>query len=963
MADTQAQFLALKASAGSGKTFNLALRFIYLLFCGAKVHQILTLTFTKKASNEMRHRIYEQLHLLFMSFKQNTYSENLIYKALREKGLSHQMLYERIGVVYNEFIRSNPRITTIDAFFHTVLKKFCWYVGVSVYFEVGNTNQSSIDEIFLKRLHTNQIDEIVEFCFYNGLRIKDFLQLLHNLSLLPTQDIENAFANKADNVSHISFKSIEEAIRVRMKKIDDYIQSVEDGHKSLKKGFYKDSIQAIIDSPNYLLQWSDHSQSKKFDFSAFDNDRKEILASIQMYFAKKEQEALKQLEQYFRHFNRAKHIHNSQENVLSFTDVMLKNYELLALNDDRDFFYFRLDDKITHILLDEFQDTSLTQYQILYPLIHEIYSGNGRINDRSLFIVGDEKQSIYMFRGSFAAVFEEATKSFTQENLPFNYRSSQRVIAFNNHTFAKYYKNYIPQECPQDSKKEQGYVRVLEVAADNESLQMQVYNEVEALLHKGADENDIAILVFKNDDASLLKEYINAQNPHIHIITQASASLFEKKEVKILIYALTYIHLHTQLVSQDSNSAEGRARQISNALKLYEKKLCKLLGKSYADSKNIVSKINTIPRSSNMPISQVVLMLIEMFNIAHSACMLFLELSCEYASIESLLDEIPKLQCNAPTQSNNGVKIMTIHKSKGLEFKYVILCDRLSQSQANNDKFIYEYEGTHIKHIYYKMKGRENFDKQYNQALEAHKKRLEREEYNVLYVAFTRAKFGLSIAQKAKGSAFGILQLDTKGDEIPSLCNLQDAQATQVPLYILENMSSFGRQEVFLKYENEQEGILSMEQWHNIIFGNALHSVFEWYLGYGIAQEDVYHILLNRYGFALSDESISQAIKSAIGCIQSETFTALKKGKNIMCEVSYIAEGCLYRIDVLLYDDREWIVLDYKSGAANKETQAEQVKGYMKFLNTLDTKQNKDIRGFIVYPLKKPDGQFCEVHL
>ena len=82
-----------------------------------------------------------------------------------------------------------------------------------------------------------------------------------------------------------------------------------------------------------------------------------------------------------------------------------------------------------------------------------------------------------------------------------------------------------------------------------------------------------------------------------------------------------------------------------------------------------------------------------------------------------------------------------------------------------------------------------------------------------------------------------------------------------------------------------------------------------------------------------------------------------------MCEVSYIAEGCLYRIDVLLYDDREWIVLDYKSGAANKETQAEQVKGYMKFLNTLDTKQNKDIRGFIVYPLKKRDGQFCEVHL
>ncbi|RDU59220.1 RecB-like helicase [Helicobacter marmotae] len=957
MRESYSQYLALKASAGSGKTFNLALRFIYLLFCGANPNQILTLTFTKKASNEMRQRIYKNLQELKTCLEERNYANNHIYKDLLEKGLGHEYLSENIQRVYREFMESNPRIGTIDSFFHVILKKFCWYVGVSAYFEVGSLDEDAINECFLNVFSPDELDSFVNFCFYHGVKIGDFLTFLQELYSLPANDVKRALQTlKEAQDSSLSAQSIE-AIELEVKSLMESIaEHVSD--KRAKDHFLNKTCREIPKS-NYLLRWSEHRDLKKdaSSLNAITHVRDRIVELMSAYFVKKEQNVLGLVRAYLELYRQSMQKQLRAQNYLSHSDVALKSYELLQLNDDMmDFFYFRLDDKITHILLDEFQDTNLIQYQILLPLIEEIRAGVGRIGERSLFIVGDKKQSIYMFRGSFAGIFEEATKNFHEENLPYNFRSSAEVVSFNNQVFQKCYKDYEPQspKATDDSPIKQGYVRILPQAEDEDALKEQVYNELQALLDNGADENDITILVFTNDDALSLKEHINMRNAKIQVITETSASLFDKAEVKAMLYAFEYFKLSLVKTEQWG---------LRNALKLYEKRICKLLGYAYEDSTKVYEVLKSID-TSLLP-AEIVLALIEGFGLSQNTALRFLELSCEYVSIDSLLEAVSKITCNAPAQSNRGVKIMTIHKSKGLEFKHVIVCDRMRKPKADSNKFICSYQGIHIQHIYYKLQGRERFDTNYANALESYKERLKQEAYNVLYVAFTRAAYGLSIApmQSSKHkSQFEILSLEERYDELGQFDRVEKPKEQHIgQKNVLQDMQYFGKQSEFLKHERESHAeVLSIEQWHNIKFGEALHSVFELYLGYKMPEEDIESVLFNRYGFALSKESIAQAMKYTLSCIQSPFFMEISAGKSVACEVSYITEDCLYRIDTLLYDEKEYCVLDYKSGTGNFETQKEQVMSYMKFLDSMDSRR---VRGFIVYPLKEDKERFCEVSL
>jgi len=203
--------------------------------------------------------------------------------------------------------------------------------------------------------------------------------------------------------------------------------------------------------------------------------------------------ALKELVDIYAKSKKALYMDDSE---LSFNDVTYLVYEILRVLDDSEFLYFRLDSQIEHMLLDEFQDTSILQYEILRPLINEITSGNGIFDNGSFFFVGDVKQSIYRFRGGVSALFDTVREenSTHVEKLLTNYRSQKEVVEFVNGVFEQKIKNYTHQLSRAEANG--GYVEVMQ---NDEPLQ-EVVTQVQRFLELGADINEIAVLCATNGD-------------------------------------------------------------------------------------------------------------------------------------------------------------------------------------------------------------------------------------------------------------------------------------------------------------------------------------------------------------------------------------------------------------------------------------------------------------------------------
>ena len=132
-----------------------------------------------------------------------------------------------------------------------------------------------------------------------------------------------------------------------------------------------------------------------------------------------------------------------------------------------------------------------------------------------------------------------------------------------------------------------------------------------------------------------------------------------------------------------------------------------------------------------------------------------LEFSSAFSDIPTFVEEFKSSSIAVASNSVHGAKIMTVHGSKGLEFEYVILLDKLTRKNANKSALIYHYnDNLYIDQILYRTKGRENFDENYAQIMEERKVSALKDRKNVLYVALTRAVEGLIVIRKPKESVF-----------------------------------------------------------------------------------------------------------------------------------------------------------------------------------------------------------------
>ncbi|MFP6201049.1 RecB-like helicase [Helicobacter pylori] len=921
--DTKRQCMALKASAGSGKTFALSVRFLALLFKGANPSEILTLTFTKKATAEMKERILDYLKILQKeNFENEKEKAQNILKELEEKyRLDPSFVRNSAPKIYQRFLNAEIRISTIDAFFQSILRKFCWFVGLSANFEVNEdtkAHQQQLNEGFLSALNNEQLEELSVFitqCLsydsYTSDSILERLRFLKNkLYLFDPNKKEPAFDEKG--------------FLEKLRSLNQQIQSIETASDTAKTAIKCDDFRGFLNSSlTWLEKKSEYQSFKKLksEIPTLESECEEIENDLRRYYEARETALFKKFPKFIQLYDNA----TSKIQALDFDAIKDKVHVLLNGYEEvpAEFFYFRLDSKIAHILIDEFQDTSLNDYKILAPFIDEIKAGIGQAKwHRSVFFVGDVKQSIYAFRGSFSSLFESVSKDFYHDNLEFNHRSAPLIINYVNTIFKKAYQNsptaYLEQKYPKTSPNKHardGYVKVSLVADGRELLLEQILQEAQNLLEHRIEPKDITILCATNDDALEIKNYLQENLSAIRPSTESSANLSQFVESKIIKNALRYA------------LAEEPYKPF------YKHSVLKLAG--YLHDDVIVLPSFNPKKESVAGFVWKVMELFELYGEPAQSC-LELAVGCEDAN-----DFLEKLEAKKIASFNlKGAQIMTIHKSKGMQFPYVIVCERLGKPKSNNsNQFLEEYNGAELVRLYYRMKNREVVDKDYARALDKEEAAKDHEETNVYYVAFTRAELGLIVVAKDKKESKKesknkkmCEQLDLapleEGEITPAISPQKEPLITST----LIKPHAYGEQVQEIEEEPESDYEKNNDQ-EAINFGIALHKGLEYQYAYNIPKKSVLEYLNYHHGFYGLDH---QALEESLELFENDTeIQALFKNYALRGEAAFLFEGVVSRIDVLLWDKGQNLyILDYKSSQNYQQSHKAQVSHYAAFLKT-----------------------------
>ena len=751
-----------KASAGSGKTFTLSVEYIKLLIKDPQSYRsTLAVTFTNKATEEMKLRILSQLYGIWKLLPD---SKSYIDKIKEDLDVTEEYMSERAGIALHNIVHNYSyfRIETIDSFFQSVLRNLARELDLTANLRIElndyQIERNAVDELI------NSLDEnselltwIMEYIRENMDDDKDWNVIGNikrfgenifreyyktNSKKLNERLLEEGFfkqytsklrqmRNEAEVEMQNEAAQFFDALNHNGIEIDD-LNNGKNGPAGyfikIKKGIYNNTIvtkrlQKVLDEGSES-SWVKQKSSKETQ------DIVRELANSTLTPLVHHAEDVRQKNWYIygsavltlRHLNQLRLL-NSIENKVRMMNVEQNRFLLsdthtllhsLIRDTDSPFIFEKIGNYLENIMIDEFQDTSTVQWQNFKVLLEECMSHG---EQQGNLIVGDVKQSIYRWRSGDWRMLNNIEREFPYLNsilnvcsLDTNYRSSRRVITFNNAFFKRASElEYADQKSstqdtssPEQLKKaysdvaqkvpsfrdNHGYVSIN--LLPNEDYRQQALQKtaeaVSLLLDSGANYSDIAILVRSNDIIQLIAEFFANELPDVKIVSDEAFRLDSSVSVNIIVNAMLWL-THPDNILAKAYIAKAYQTYV---LKKSEQETNKLLATAEGiDSALPCALIDKRNDLLTMPIFELAEQIYTLFNIGNikgedAYLYAFYDALTDFianntADIDSFVEEWNDSIAAKTIQASaiDGIRIITIHQSKGLEFEHVVIpfCD------------------------------------------------------------------------------------------------------------------------------------------------------------------------------------------------------------------------------------------------------------------------------------------------
>lgn len=765
-----------RASAGSGKTFTLAVEYISLLVKDPENYQhILAVTFTNKATQEMKMRILSQLYGIANSLQS---SQQYFNKVKEKTNMPDAVIRNNARAALTLLIHryNNFRILTIDAFFQQVLRNLAHELGQTANLRVDLNNEEitekAVDQMIESLEKGQPVLQWISTYINNSIEDDNGWNIIGKIKTFGTNIFKDFYkaheANLKEQLSNADdFKVYETTLRKRRNDIRKTFNSKArsilneiknanlDIPSNYRSGLYKyltdSAIAPLTNKPlkagvlkaNESPQNWTSSKCAKADKQQIQTLAAEVLSaqlSELIAYNNDNWNEFQSIQLTLSHLSELRLLHaiadavdnltkDTNRFMLSNTQALLK--ELIA-DSDTPFIFERIGARLKHVMIDEFQDTSTIQWQNFQVLLANCMAQELSQN----LIVGDIKQSVYRWRQGDWGILNNIEKSFAHqkirlETLDYNYRSEKRIIDFNNTFWEQCVANTAKEVAQDDAEKakivqkayedvaqkthkttENGFVKISLYPSKvmKDAVLEELIETIKELFNNGyggKNQSKIAILVrSKSNIQDIVNALLQAFGNEINIVSDEAFRLDASLSVNIIVSAmhlLTHpddvltrgklVKLYNQEVLKKPLTDTDLLVSINESNNIDTKNIDKKERRKLATEQQMAKLNSQLPPEYvanrelllGLPIVDLVDKLFMLFGLdqlegqSSYICTLYDTLNDflkdHTADIDDFINEWENSLSSKTIQSDEieGIRIMTIHKSKGLEFDNVII--------------------------------------------------------------------------------------------------------------------------------------------------------------------------------------------------------------------------------------------------------------------------------------------------